>query len=200
MLRPQKPAPATAREAPTNPATGLRTFGRVWVLIALLLLTLAAVTAHHRRRIISSWPQVEALVTASSVQRSHATDGTLVFRPKVEFRYAVGGRQYVSSRVSESSSGYAWACRQAAKYSPGTRHRIKYDPSDPSQIRFDAAYTLNYFLAPIVTAGVGILVAVLGLAMIRAGKPRRHALCPSCGANVAAGWRFCAMCSAPLGR
>jgi len=199
VLQPQEAATVRLEQPPKKPSKGVLIAGAFWALAGLVLLALTVIAAYREHRIISSWPEVQALVTANHLRRSHCADGMLVFHPEVEFRYVVAGRHYVSSDTSHSSSSYAWACRQLATYSPGSRHTIKYDPSSPSRIRFGAAYTLNSFLGPVVTGGMGIIFGLIGLGLLQAGRPRKARLCPACGAEIARGWKFCPNCSRPLG-
>lgn len=194
FTRPRPEAPPTR----AKPATAGLAAGCVFGVAALACLAAAAVTGYRRHQIVSSWPEVEALVSGSQLRRSHTTDGYLVFRPEIEFRYAVAGREYVCSRTSERGSDYAWACRQLARFAPGTHHTVKYDPTDPSQIRFDAAYSLGFFLTPVVTGGVGVIFSLIALALMLPGLPGKRARCPACGAALSGAWKFCPACARPL--
>jgi hypothetical protein len=89
-----------------------------------------------------------------------------MYQAKIEFQYTVGGKSFVSPSTSSSgTTDYGAMKRVADDYAPGTRHTIRYDPAYPNDIRFDAGYNVGFFLVPIVTGGIGIVLFGMGVGL-----------------------------------
>ena len=101
--------------------------------IGMLMLTIGIVLGSQQYRILKQWPEVEGTVTASRVGR-YQSDRSM-YNADIEFRYVVGGTEYITPAPDDySSSSYSGTKQKVAKYPAGSRHTIKYNPRDPNEI------------------------------------------------------------------
>lgn len=198
---------------PTNNPQGLRIlslilklFGVLPLLIGLGLLAGGWFTGSHQYTILKKWPTVDAEVARSELashQRKFANDAspTTVYQAKIDFRYTVGGKQYTTPAGSDySSSSYAEMKQKVDTYAPGTHHAIRYNPTNPNDIRFDAAFTIGFFMGPLILAGTGLGFAATGAALFFIGWVigKVKLRCPSCGAMVRRTEPSCPGCGTAL--
>ncbi len=126
-------------------ALGLLLLGGVWWM------------GNSRYTILKSWPAVDAQVTKSKV-----TSNEDVYHTNIEFRFEADGKQFTASS-SDSSDNESAAQMIADTYAPGTRHTIRYNPANPNDIRFNAGYTPEFFVVPLVLGIPGVFLTLGGL-------------------------------------
>ncbi len=109
-------------------------------------------------------PTIGAEVVKSEVETVSSTASSTTYQPAVEFRYAIGGKEY-RSRLSRKLTPAAIRKRSGWRvaYAPGTEHTIHYNPANPEEIYADAGYTLDFFLLPIALTGIGLLFLLVAL-------------------------------------
>lgn len=182
----------------------LSIIGAVFTTVGLALLITAAFTGRNQQRIVATWPRVEAQVIRSRVSSSTSFErnrGTNVatYLAVIEFRYNVAGKSYDTPASTQvSTSNYAAVKRQVDAYAPGTFHTIVYNPEDPNDIRFNAGYTWSFFFLPALFGGMGIIFGVVGVCLLAASRTVQLVRCPSCGAIIEKGQKFCSNCATPL--
>jgi hypothetical protein len=184
----------------------LKLFGVIPLLIGLGFLAGAWFTASRQYTILKKWPTVDAEVARSELSHRQETFGknntpTTVYQAQIDFRYAVGGKQYTTPAGSDySTSNYAEMAHKVDTYAPGTHHPIHYNPANPNDIRFDASFTFGFFLAPLIFGGVGLMFTALGAGLFCVGWviERAQVRCPSCGAMVRRTEPSCPNCGAAL--
>ncbi len=138
-----------------------------FILLGIVMLGAAAWTAYRQHTIFRHWPTVEAEVVDSRVTQGTDSDGAMMYRAAIEFRYSVDGKDYSTPAASNiSTSDYASVKRQVDKYSQGTRHRIWHNPVNPDEVYFDAGYNISFFFLPVLLGGMGIVSAGVGLAVV----------------------------------
>jgi len=171
--------------------------GAVFGAIGLALLASALWLARRQHSIITSWPEADAMVTRSELVRYRDSRAQLTFQPKIQFRYVVAGKEHVADAPAPSSN-YAWARRKVDTYAPGTRHSIRYNPTNPEDIRFDAGFTLEFFLLPMLLGLIGLIFSPLGLALLYSAISTKELACNSCGLRTTQRFKFCPNCSSPF--
>ncbi|MBE2215395.1 MAG: DUF3592 domain-containing protein, partial [Opitutaceae bacterium] len=114
-----------------------------------------------------SWPAVQATVVSSEVASHDSDDGT-TYSVEITYRYAVGGREYLSNRYSfmrVSSSGYGPKAEIVAAHPPGARVLCYVNPADPTDAVLQRGWSgsMAFGLIPIVfaLAGGGLLYAMV---------------------------------------
>jgi hypothetical protein len=184
----------------------LKLFGVIPLLIGLGFLAGAWFIASHQYTILKKWPTVDAEVARSELRHHQETIGknntrSTVYQAQIEFRYAVGGKQYTTPAGSNySTSNYAEMAQKVDTYAPGTHHPIRYNPANPNDICFDAGFTFGFFLVPLIFGGVGLVFTLIGAAVFFAGWAigKAKVRCPSCGAMVRRTEPSCPLCGAAL--
>jgi hypothetical protein len=105
------------------------------------------------------WPQVEGTIVVSDLQRSRDTEGGYSYRPEVSYRYAVDGKEFVSSRTRFglwlATSWSAPAVRVIQHYKVGSRVPVHYDTNDPEESVLETGINATVF------AGVALAAAFL---------------------------------------
>ena len=182
--------------------------GSIFAVCGLILLAVGGEAGRRQYKILKSWPAVEAEVAKSRVthyivhridRRGREIGTTTMYQAKIEFQYTVGGKSFVSPSTSSSgTTDYGAMKRVADDYAPGTRHTIRYDPAYPNDIRFDAGYNVGFFLVPIVTGGIGIVLFGMGVGLLVLSRSEQSLRCPSCGQRLAGGQNFCPNCAQPV--
>lgn len=87
----------------------------------------------------ASWPSAPGKIVRSEVESYRKRIGsggnmTTMYRPVVEFTYAVRGREYRGNQITlmtEVSGSEAYAGKVAAKYPAGSTVTVHYDPANP---------------------------------------------------------------------
>jgi hypothetical protein len=83
------------------------------------------------------WPQVEATIVVSDLQRSRDSDGGYFYRPEVSYRYSVDGKEFVGSRtrfgLTVATSWSAPAVRVVQQYKVNSLVAVHYDPDEPEE-------------------------------------------------------------------
>jgi hypothetical protein len=141
--------------------------GRLFVILGILMLGAAFWTGKVQYDVLNHWPKVEAEVTSSRVAQGPDSEGTMMYKAAVEFRYTVNGNEFSTPSSSNiSTSSYASVKREVDRYAVGTRHLIWHNPDDPNDVRFDAGYTLGFFFIPVLLGGMGVVFAGIGTAVV----------------------------------
>jgi Protein of unknown function (DUF3592) len=155
---------------------GDRLVGGIVTALGLLLLGAAWWAGNSRYTILKSWPTVEAAVTKSEVSRSSGLYGSskTVYHTKIEFMFEAGGKQFTASS-SDDSESRGGAQMTANNYAPGTRHAIRYNPANPNDIRFNAGYSVEFFLTPILFAVFGLSLVWFGLKLLWRSRSSKQA-------------------------
>jgi hypothetical protein len=80
------------------------------------------------------YPRAPGVMTQSEVEEVPDPDGPSTFRPRIQYRYSVGGKAYTGnrSRYGRWSSSIRWARGIVAAHSVGAPVDVHYSPSDPS--------------------------------------------------------------------
>ncbi|MCU1231892.1 MAG: hypothetical protein JWO97_4776 [Acidobacteria bacterium] len=83
-----------------------------------------------------NWPQVPGIIVVSDLQRSNHSDGGLMYRPEVTYRYCVDGSEIIANRTRFGGrvelSWSAPAVRTVRKYPVGSEVVVYYNPNDPA--------------------------------------------------------------------
>jgi hypothetical protein len=115
------------------------------VAIGFGVLLIGAIKGYEQYLIVKFWPAAKGQVTNSQVTSVNDAGSATRYQPQVEFRYRVGGMEYVSKTITNSDAvDYPEAKRIANSYAPGSWHVVRYDPTDPADIRANAGYTLDF--------------------------------------------------------
>lgn len=142
------------------------------VLVLLLPLLFAAGFSTWGLRVLlrarrsAGWPRVQATVVESAVLRR----GGATRRPLIVFQYAVGDRQFRSSRLRVgpplSTSG-SWAEREVARHPPGLRTQAAVDPADPSYGVLEPGVRAEHVLLAVggATAVLVVLASAVSLVL-----------------------------------
>jgi RNA polymerase subunit RPABC4/transcription elongation factor Spt4 len=168
--------------------TGNRIGGLVFGGIGLAALIAAAVMAVRRHQIVHSWPEAEGTVTRSEVE------GGRNFRPRIELRYTVGGREFHGPASYEWSNNYAWVRREVEGNPVGSRRTVRYNPADPRDLHLNAGYTVEFFVLPGILGLLGIIFGPLGAVLLYQGFVWKARFCDACRRAVRKEWRSCPFC------
>jgi hypothetical protein len=176
------------------------------------------------------WPSTDGAVVRGAVQEilevPSAKGGMPIHRytPKIEFRYTVSGRDYITETPSVyTTDTYEKAAQNLARmYAPGTHHPIRYNPRDPREIQFGIiefgplAFSFLLLIGGIALSVVGLKVLVEGYSQRVEEAPAKERgipatvlpftdrarqeataatiLCPTCGRPVKATEETCPNC------
>lgn len=152
--------------------------GAMGLLVGLSLILAGIWTGRQLHIVWNIWPSTDGVVVRGVVQEvlqaPYAKGGMPLHRytPKIEFRYAVGGRNYVTVAPSVyTADTYDQAAANLARmYAPGTHHPIRYNPRDPRDIEFgiidfgSLAFSFLLLIGGVVLSTVGLKLLVMGYA------------------------------------
>lgn len=174
--------------------------GGIFSLIGFVFLGVAGWTGQARYLRMTTWPKVEAEVVSSEVTRQRSSSSsTPMYSVEVVFRYTIEGEEYTTPwSPGYSTSSYSQMRRNASSFQPGQRYPIQYNPEDPNEIEARAGWTFGFFFLPAIFGFIGLVFAIVGLALLKATKAAAPAVCASCGSEVAKGMKFCPNCATPL--
>ncbi|MBK8475771.1 MAG: DUF3592 domain-containing protein [Opitutaceae bacterium] len=108
-------------------------FALFWSALTLVFDGLIGYTA-VRQLVAQGHTVTEGTILSSSVATSEDSDGT-TYRPEVSFRYTVGERELLGTRLSYDQSFASdgeWAHKTVAGLAPGTSVKVYYNPADPA--------------------------------------------------------------------
>jgi len=128
-----------------------------------------------------SWPTAEGKITSSKVVKKveRYTDSNkhrktrIIYRSQIRYRYAVDGRAFTGSRITMADSGSSSKKRAqkiCARYPSGSICTVFYDPATPGESVLKAGITFGTIMFP----GMGILFAVIGVAIPILGRKSAH--------------------------
>jgi hypothetical protein len=179
--------------------TANRIVGLVFGGIGLAFLTVAVVMGMARYRVVTSWPEVEGVVTRSEVGEKRSVSGQRSFEPQVEVQYTVEGREYRESAVFDGTRNYASARRTVERNPVGERRVVRYNPGNPRDVRVEGGFSFESLIIPFVLGCLGAVFSPLGLVLAYQGFVWRARFCLGCRRAGAKGWRFCQYCGVPVG-
>lgn len=108
----------------------------------------------------SGWPTTEGSVTSAGIGERWAGADGQVYRPEVEYRYAVDGREFTGRRISVDPPEFMkreLAEKRLEKYRAGGRVRVRYDPAKPAESLLED--TTTKFPHLLVAVGSAVLLA-----------------------------------------
>ena len=200
-------------------------------LLAGLLLVVAGIWIGGQLHIVwNVWPSTDGVVVRGDVQELLAAPQGKAgmpfhgYRPRVVFRYTVGGSTYITEAPSVyTADSFERATANLVRlYAPGTHHPIRYNPREPRDISFGViefgplmfSFLLLLFGAAVSTVAVTWLTTAYSLGtqsspameqkslatvlpFAQRGGPEPSAAilqCPSCGRPVKANEDNCPNC------
>src|SRR5262245_34312475 len=148
-------------------------FGLFFIGLPMVLIGIGAGIAWRQSVKLTTYRPVEATVLSTRID-AHRGKSTS-YSPRVEYRYNVGGRQYVSSVVTpiSESSGHSWAQGIINCYAPGGKTTAYCDPNDPAKAFLVHEYSFfpyMFMLFPMIHLSVGVVV-IFGSAAMRSPMP-----------------------------
>lgn len=178
-------------------------FGAIFALVGVGALAGSWFLLEKQLTILREWPTVHAEVLQSEVT-SHrdSDDNSTTYGVRVEFRFALNGKEYKASADRGYTSSSLSSMRgMADRFSPGSHHPIRYNPVQPTDIHFNAGYSLEFFGVPVFVSVFGFVFLLIGGFIIK-GKRHPYApdasLCPTCSAPAPPGEKFCPKCGTML--
>lgn len=159
--------------------------GVAGLLVGLSLILAGIWTGRQLHIVWNTWPSTDGVVMRGIVQEvlqvPYAKGGMPLHRytPKIEFRYAVGGRAYVTEAHSVyTADTYAQAAANlTGMYAPGTHHPIRYNPRHPGEIEFGVIDFGSLAFSFLLLIG-GVVLATVGLKTLVAGSTEDVRLAP----------------------
>lgn len=138
------------------------------VLIGASLIALAlAARSYWQAKASADWPQVQAIVVQSEIERNSDSKGQTRYRPRVSYRYQIEGREILGDRIYFGESSFlleADAREVVAPYPVGATVTASYDPGDADSAVLEPgrARNLTWLLVIGLAFGIpGVLVAFL---------------------------------------
>ncbi len=124
-----------------------------------------------------SWPRTRAVIEKSQIAQALSTGGvrtstsTVVYQPRIVFRYQVGGRTYTGNHVYRHEAGSisirSLVEKIVTEYPAGKHVQVAYNPDDPSEAVLEPG-KFGYIWIP---ALFGAIFMVIGIAIFRL-RPR----------------------------
>jgi hypothetical protein len=120
-------------------------------------------------RASEKWPETEGVITLSQVRHGKYSprnnDWTVV--TSIKYEYEVGGRRYVSERVSFGAmTSDADRRTEAAMYGEGMRFPVYYDPADPKVAVLETGVQGGVYTGLVIGAVCALIGLVLMYAML----------------------------------
>lgn len=119
----------------------------------------------------NSWPQAQATITRFEAEQ-FSRRGIQFYRPKVDYRFSVDGKDFSGSKVVSSydSMNRSDLAEYEVKFGPGTQLPAYYDPGNPTESRLERGTNWGTYLAilfPLVFGLVGPIMIKEQGAMLR---------------------------------
>jgi hypothetical protein len=119
--------------------------------------------AQQRRTELETWPTVQAHVDSAAVVPWHGASHQAVYAKRLWLSYTYDG--HAQTRRLDGIYSNDWS--KAAHAVDSARARgtaaLLIDPAHPTHITLDPGYTFDFFLWPVVLAGIGLVFLLLGL-------------------------------------
>ena len=111
------------------------------------------------------WPNVDAIVTKCQTDHYRHYSGNSwnwanILR--LEFRYTVAGRDYITSPSSVDHGSPSLMQQKADEYALGAHHLVRYNPGDPTEIHYDVG--LNFQSVATLASNVIVIPGCKGCA------------------------------------
>jgi Protein of unknown function (DUF3592) len=135
-----------------------------FILVALGL-AWAGIRGQRRAQSIKSWPTTSGRILSATTQmRRRSGKGGYASYPHIMYEYTVGGRQYVSTRVTMGMEmgGSLYTPRVLARYPIGATVQVYYSPENPSDSALEASAPGNRMLIVIAVIIIVMLVVSMG--------------------------------------
>ena len=141
-----------------------------WCGITGMFAGFVGVTAYRVADANTRFLAVEGTVTASRIATSRGSKGGTNYKPVVEYRYTVAGREYQADRYEfmgmSSSSGHASSQAVVTAHAPGKTVTVYYDPQAPESAVLrrefpDMLVFMTLFLQPFLLIGLGMMLATV---------------------------------------
>jgi hypothetical protein len=162
--------------------------------MGLCLLAAGIWVARGLHTVWNTWSSTDGVVVRGQVEEftlyptARGAAPLRRYRPRVEFRYSVAGKQYTREVGSDSSYD---THNQAlghllTTYAPGSHHAVRYNPKDPTDIGFGVVDASTLLLALLfVVLGAGAVARGANTLVIATAK-RGVRLAPSLEAGAQA--------------
>jgi hypothetical protein len=110
-------------------------FALIMLFVGALLISLGLFTL-QRHRAAAGWPQAPGVIEVSEVVGERRFKNSLMYRPKIRYRYSAPGGPYVGEKMANTGKLYrseTAAQKVAARYPAGGTVMARYNPADPSE-------------------------------------------------------------------
>ncbi len=151
---------------------GMTIFGSIFLFTGLAFLWMTALKPLVRTNSSSDWVEAPCTITFSEVDVNNDGDGT-TYRPKVEFKYVVEGKNHESDAFDFTSLNRSKKrCREIVEANPiGLQTSCFYDPEKHDDAVIERNYDFSWFacLFPMVFVLVGLGI-ILGPIFFKGSK------------------------------
>lgn len=186
--------------ARTTTPRGRKWFGLLFSGFAGIFLAVGAGMAWHQGHRLAVSRPIHATIDATRIDSHRGSKGGTTYKPVVEFRYRVDGREFHGSDplpMSVSGSSYANAAEVTERFRPGQEATAWYDPADPASaflLKQPSFFPYLFILFPMIHAAIGLAMVLFSDAP-PAGRPAGMAILAAiwCGVGLAAGGHFSAI-------
>ncbi|MFZ0449149.1 MAG: DUF3592 domain-containing protein [Desulfatiglandaceae bacterium] len=139
--------------------------GGMLFVVAGIAFAFIGYTSYQRGMESKNWPVANGSVIQSKIEKRTETTGTGTSKRKVvksyavvKYTYAVGNRDYQSSRITFGQSKDAY--KTVSRYPKGKNIQVYYDPENPAQAVLEPGGDKTM---SIVFIGLGAILLVMGL-------------------------------------
>ena len=139
----------------------LQFIGVANLIISGLFLILSVPFFWGQFQVLRSWPVRQAQVLRSDVVTLPTSKHDQLYAARLEIVYVVSGKPVTAELTSFQSSNYDETVQRAAAFPVGSRCAIRYNPQSPSDARIGAGWNRRFFAVPLITAGLGLIFAVI---------------------------------------
>lgn len=138
-----------------------------FILVAVGLVW-AGLRGQRRAQSIKNWPTTTGrILSATSQMRRRSGRNGYAPYPDIMYEYTVGGRQYISNRVSVGMEmgGSLYTPRVLARYPVGATVQVYYNPENPSDSALEASAPGNRMLIFIAILIIVILACTMSFTL-----------------------------------
>jgi hypothetical protein len=170
-----------------------RTWSRVFLMAALMLMAASAWFARHQLTVLTHWKTTEGTLMRRELVRNHDWNGYLLFQIEALFRYTADGKEEMVSTLSYfDASSFAQIAGKMTEYPAQAGYTLRYNPAKPEEFEFGAGFNALYFRRPLQFLAAAAACLLLGLLLVWTSRtPRR---CQSCRQLLQSFFRYCPEC------